>query len=416
MKSTTSTTARSWTEELPAERNRLVRLCARLTGNYDAAEDLAQEALYEAWRQAGNLRDESVWRSFVSGIARNVCLRWLRGQGKELSYRAHDGVWGDPDPLSAALESEAAADPFDVAEALEHAELARIIDRAMYLLSPDARELLVERYVDDLPQAEMAERRGMTENALGVRVHRAKGSLLKLLATPEFRRDAASYGLITPDSAQGWQETRLWCPRCGRCRLQGRFKTAEEEGDEPSDSPQDPFFAVRCPECDRALGYDFSSAHPALSAPRVLGDIRGFKPALNRLSAWYHEYYQTGLERGIVACPVCASRASLTTSPPIGTPPYLSQIRGLYTACTRCHRVCAVTSSGVAFHLPEVQQFWRNHPRMALLEEQPIVVNGRDAVLVRFASRTDSATLEVALAREDFRKVRVDQTAKRAGP
>jgi DNA-directed RNA polymerase specialized sigma24 family protein len=34
----------------PAERDRLVRLCARLSGSMEAAEDLAQETLLEAWR------------------------------------------------------------------------------------------------------------------------------------------------------------------------------------------------------------------------------------------------------------------------------------------------------------------------------------------------------------------------------
>ncbi len=41
---------------LPAERARLVRLCALLTGDREAAEDLAQETLYEAWRHASSLR------------------------------------------------------------------------------------------------------------------------------------------------------------------------------------------------------------------------------------------------------------------------------------------------------------------------------------------------------------------------
>ncbi len=43
---------------LPFERARLVRLCAKLTGDVDAAEDLAQETLFEAWRHAHKLRDQ----------------------------------------------------------------------------------------------------------------------------------------------------------------------------------------------------------------------------------------------------------------------------------------------------------------------------------------------------------------------
>ena len=34
-----------------SERRRLVRLCATISGDRDAAEDLAQETLLEAWRK-----------------------------------------------------------------------------------------------------------------------------------------------------------------------------------------------------------------------------------------------------------------------------------------------------------------------------------------------------------------------------
>ena len=43
---------------LPLERMRLVRLCARLSGNPDAAEDLAHETLAEAWRHAHKFRGQ----------------------------------------------------------------------------------------------------------------------------------------------------------------------------------------------------------------------------------------------------------------------------------------------------------------------------------------------------------------------
>lgn len=406
MASTTESPSTPWTDDLPAERARLVRLCARLTGNYDAAEDLAQETLFEAWRQAGNLRDESVWRSFVVGIARNVCLRWMRSQGRELAHRAYQNDTYDGDPFGALLETEAAADPFDIELSLEQAEIAQILDRAMGLLPEPTRALLIERYVEDLPQAEMAEKRGMTDNALGVRIHRAKATLQKILATDEFRDDAASYGLISSDSADGWQETRLWCPRCGKRRLLGRFRTEKLEAG-GAESPNDPNFAVRCPYCERALGYDFTSGHPGMATSRVLRDVRGFKPALNRLSGWWQEYYAKGLRTGKAACPLCGIAANMTPSPPIGTHPGLAQLRGVYIACVRCAQVCCITASGIAYHLDEVQQFWRDHPRMALTDERDVNFGGQDAVAVTFKSQTDSTAVEVVLSRTNFQTLRV---------
>src|SRR5437016_9913510 len=60
------------------ERTRLLRLCLAITGDVDAVEDLVQETLLEAWRHEHILRDATRRRQWLSGIARNVCLRWLR--------------------------------------------------------------------------------------------------------------------------------------------------------------------------------------------------------------------------------------------------------------------------------------------------------------------------------------------------
>ena len=63
----------TWSEQ---ERRRLVRLCAVLTGDPAAADDLAQETLLEAWRIRDRLADPTGRRAWLDAIARNVCHRW----------------------------------------------------------------------------------------------------------------------------------------------------------------------------------------------------------------------------------------------------------------------------------------------------------------------------------------------------
>ena len=69
---------------LAGERARLVRLCAQLTGDTQAAEDLAQETLVEAWRCLAKLRTPDGLAPWLTAIARNVCLRWGRARGRDL--------------------------------------------------------------------------------------------------------------------------------------------------------------------------------------------------------------------------------------------------------------------------------------------------------------------------------------------
>src|SRR5258706_4364406 len=88
---------------LAAERARLVRLCARLIGNPDAAEDLAQETLLEAWRSLAKLRTPDGLVPWLNAIARNVCLRWARSQGRELARRGIPSLAETSDGSAAPL-------------------------------------------------------------------------------------------------------------------------------------------------------------------------------------------------------------------------------------------------------------------------------------------------------------------------
>src|SRR5687768_16618553 len=75
-----------------AERAHLLRLCIHFTRDPDAAEDLTQESLYEAWRSAHKLSAAATSddrRRWLSGIARNVCLRWARRRGRDFTHLAH---------------------------------------------------------------------------------------------------------------------------------------------------------------------------------------------------------------------------------------------------------------------------------------------------------------------------------------
>ncbi|MEZ4673009.1 MAG: RNA polymerase sigma factor [Caldilineaceae bacterium] len=55
-----------------AERPRLLRLCGRLSGQPDAAEDLVQETFFQAWKHADRLQDWGEAAPWLSGIAQRL--------------------------------------------------------------------------------------------------------------------------------------------------------------------------------------------------------------------------------------------------------------------------------------------------------------------------------------------------------
>jgi RNA polymerase sigma factor (sigma-70 family) len=129
-------------------RRRLVGLCAAISGDRQAAEDLAQETLLEAWRNAHKLEDPTGADRWLAAIARNVCLRWARRAGRTVT-----------------LEEDA------VTVELEHDELADLLDRALAELPPGTRAVLVQRYVHDLPHAEIAAALGCSPEAARRSLH-----------------------------------------------------------------------------------------------------------------------------------------------------------------------------------------------------------------------------------------------------
>ena len=183
-------------------RRRLVALCGAITHDHQAAEDLAQETLLEAWRNAHKLHDPSGGERWLAAIARNVCLRWGRRSGRDLT--------------SVALldEAVAAAEHVELETDLDRAELAGLLDRALAELPEDTRDVLVRRYVDELTPAEIAQALGISVDAVSMRLTRGKAALRRILAS-ELRDEAQAHGLGGAD----WAPTRVWCSECGARKL-----------------------------------------------------------------------------------------------------------------------------------------------------------------------------------------------------
>lgn len=358
----------------PDERTRLVRLCARLSGDPEAAEDLAQETLLEAWRHVQRLHDPTGRGPWLNAIARNVCLRWRRSHARDLARRAV----GESPLLHATRTAEySAGDDVDVT--LERDELAQLLDRALALLPPVTRRVLIESYIDDSPRAEVAARLGVSEAAVKVRLHRGKLTLRRLLA------GEMGAGLFNSDegatpSAQ-WEETRLWCPDCGRRHLHGRFD--RERGT----------FILRCRGCFEALGVDL--VHWV--DPALFRGVKGYKPALSRLCAHAHDYYRYGLAQGTASCWRCGEAAAVSRTAPDHLPSALHDLQGVFVQCLACGGVTYAGLEGLVLCLPEAQRFWRLHQRLRTLPARDVEVDGRPALVTRMESVRDSAHLDVIL-------------------
>jgi RNA polymerase sigma-70 factor (ECF subfamily) len=144
-----------------------VALCARLSGNRDVGEELAQEALARAFGALGSYRGDSGFRPWLTRIAVNACRDWHKA-----GARAERPSELDPAPATAALDPAREASGRDLGAALA-AAIAR--------LPPPNREAFVLFHLESLPYERIREITGVSVNALKVRVHRARQRLVEEL-------------------------------------------------------------------------------------------------------------------------------------------------------------------------------------------------------------------------------------------
>ncbi len=364
-----------------AERAWLVRCCARLSGQPESAEDMAQETLVEAWRNRHKLTDPSGRRPWLAAIARHIVQRWARQQG-------HDRQRLTPlDALQERDDESLLQDRVDFEYDLERAELASLLDRALALLPAETRLALIAHYVEDQPQAEIAARLGLSVGTLGVRLHRGKLALRHLLTT-DLRQEAAAYGLGIASSS-AWQEMNLWCPICGEHRLQGRLDT------------DDAYLLIRCPACSMTPLMEHQTS--------LLQGVTTCRAAFNRVLAWAAVYYPSALQSGFARCMRCGKLAPIRPGLPFPARPGDLEEASMHVACS-CPAQSISNLAFLALASQEGRHFFRAHPRMRLLPLGEQEVGGVPALHVSFISLKESARLDLLAARDTLQPLQIHST------
>jgi RNA polymerase sigma-70 factor (ECF subfamily) len=152
----------------------------------EMAEDLAQEVMLRAFLHLARLKPTDNFAAWVSRIARNLAIDWLR-RGQRTS-RLIAQVPLEAEALQVPV-SETQGAP-DMIQAQEEQEAVR---RAIFDLPASQRELVLLHWSEDLNQTQIAERLGVTQATVSRQLKRALARLRSVLepslreVTPRFR-------------------------------------------------------------------------------------------------------------------------------------------------------------------------------------------------------------------------------------
>jgi RNA polymerase sigma-70 factor (ECF subfamily) len=146
-------------------------LCLRMTGNVGEAEDCAQEAFIQAWKQLKRFRGDSAFSTWLHRIAVNAVLGRMRK-----SKREQDRI--------RAVAEQVEVSPAAVADTGELRDLAEAIDR----LPQGARHVFVLNAVYGYSHEEAGNMLGIAVGTSKAQLHRARRMLAEQLEKQDRKR------------------------------------------------------------------------------------------------------------------------------------------------------------------------------------------------------------------------------------
>jgi RNA polymerase sigma-70 factor (ECF subfamily) len=170
---------------------RVYRTARAILRNEAEAEDAMQSAWLHAYQHLGEFAGAAAFSTWLVRIAANEALGRLRRKARLVPV----------EDLGEAGEEERTMDPIrrDGPEDRAAArEAVGVLERAVDELPAHYRSVFVLREVEQLSTRETAESLGLGEDAVKVRLHRAKGMLRKALGEEVERAAPEAFQFLAP--------------------------------------------------------------------------------------------------------------------------------------------------------------------------------------------------------------------------
>jgi RNA polymerase sigma-70 factor (ECF subfamily) len=160
--------------------HKVFNLCYRVSGDYQEANDAAQETFMKVYVSLKRFRFESAFSTWLYRVAVNIC----KNKFKSLAYRQkkmtlsldNPGLGGDDD---SALEIR--DDSHSPAKELEKKERMRAIEEAMRMLPQEQKTVVTLRDIEGFSYEEIVQITGTALGTVKSRLARARLDLRKRL-------------------------------------------------------------------------------------------------------------------------------------------------------------------------------------------------------------------------------------------
>ena len=173
--------AQAWEQLARTQHRRIYGLCYRFTGSQSDAEDLTQEAFLKLYRNLASFDPaKGGFTTWLTTLTRNLLVDNYRRSRLERASESLDESYDCED--DGPTKAERLADGGKTQE--QHVaglELRAQIQEALQQVSPDLREAVILRDLEDLDYKEIADILGVPQGTVKSRISRGRSELARLL-------------------------------------------------------------------------------------------------------------------------------------------------------------------------------------------------------------------------------------------
>ena len=153
----------------------LVHFCLRMAGSLEDAQDIAQDSFVRVYRYLDRLRPDAKFSTVLFGMARNLTLNFLRDSGRR-GRGVTQSLTRDDETEQLVTDEDQRPD-----RKARLTEIEELIERALGMISPEHREVLVLREIQGMDYETIGEIIQCRAGTVKSRIARAREQLrLKL--------------------------------------------------------------------------------------------------------------------------------------------------------------------------------------------------------------------------------------------
>ena len=173
--------AGAWEEIVKRYHRRIYNVCYRFAGSADNAQDLTQEVFIKMYRTLSSYDVErGAFTTWITTVTRNLLVDHFRKTKQDRmtdSLDAAPSEHEDAMPLSDRIEDK--SKPPDAG--VQSREAKELVHTALQKLSPDLREAVILRDLQDMDYREIALVLKVPEGTVKSRINRGRAELARLL-------------------------------------------------------------------------------------------------------------------------------------------------------------------------------------------------------------------------------------------